>query len=180
MRPRSRRRNIGDQPRPSIAEPRGHLLQAVLEFAKGARDHPAVHRVAIVGSLTTSKPIPKDADVLVTIASFDSFDTLAQAGRRLMGTTQRINLGADIFLADIDNRYLGRICIHRECHVRATCFALTCGRIQHLRDDLNEITLAYALIASPPIVLLPKTVRRCVVPADVEALLLEQLDQLAT
>jgi hypothetical protein len=63
-------------------------------------------RIALIGSLSTSKPLPKDADVLVTIEDGLDLGRLA-AGRRLKGAAQQINLGADIFLADKEGRYLG-------------------------------------------------------------------------
>jgi hypothetical protein len=47
---------------------------------------------------------PKDADVLVTIDDTMDLDELARAGRRLKGSAQTINLGADIFLADASGR----------------------------------------------------------------------------
>jgi len=90
------------------------LLEAVLTFVRSARDCPGVLRIALVGSLTTPKPIPKDADVLVTIKADMDLAQLARCGRRLKGTAQTINLGGDIFLADESGRYLGRICHYRE------------------------------------------------------------------
>jgi len=51
----------------SVAEPRAPLLQAVLRFVLDVRICQGVLRMALVGSLTTEKPLPKDADVLVTI-----------------------------------------------------------------------------------------------------------------
>jgi ABC-type branched-subunit amino acid transport system substrate-binding protein len=44
-----------------------------------------------VGSLATSKAIPKDADVLVTINGTMDLGELARAGRRLKGSAQTIN-----------------------------------------------------------------------------------------
>jgi hypothetical protein len=57
-------------------------------------------RIALFGSLVTDKPVPKDADVLVTIDATMDLASLARLGRRLKGAAQTINLGADIFLAD--------------------------------------------------------------------------------
>lgn len=136
---------------------------------------PGVLRIALVGSLATSKPIPKDADVLVTIEATMELAPLARVGRRLKGQTQTINLGADIFLADEANQYLGRICHYRECHDRAACHALHCGVREHLNDDLQVVTLSPTLIRIPPIELWPRIVTRNVVPADTEALLLSEL-----
>ena len=163
-------------PSPSVAEPRQHLLIAVGAFVRSARDCPGVKRIALVGSLTTTKPIPHDADVLVTIDDAVDFDRLATAGRRLKGAGQTINLGADIFLADENGDYLGRICHYRECHPRVLCRAQHCGRRDHLNDDLHVVTLSRELVAAPPLELWPKLIRRLTVPADVEALLLADLE----
>jgi hypothetical protein len=136
-----------------------------------------VTRVALVGSLTTTKPIPHDADVLVSIDETIDFSRLALAGRRLKGAAQHINLGADVFLADERGHHIGRICGYRECHPRALCQAQHCGRRNHLNDDLHILTLPQDLIATPPLELWPSIVRRATVPADVEALLLADLEQ---
>ena len=93
-------RNQSYGPRPSVAEPRLALLLAVRSFVRAARTCSGVLRIALMGSLVTSKAIPKDADVLVTIDNTMDLDELARAGRRLKGSAQTINLGADIFLAD--------------------------------------------------------------------------------
>jgi hypothetical protein len=114
-------------PRRSVPNPRPHLLNAVLAFVRAARSTPGVLRIALLGSLATDKPVPKDADVLVTIDAAMDLDPLARLGRRLKGTAQTINLGADIFLADAAGRYMGRICHYRECRPRVACRALSCG-----------------------------------------------------
>ncbi len=120
----------------------------MLAFVRAARSSPGVLRIALLGSLATDKPVPKDADVLVTI-------------------------DAAIFLADGSDHYLGRICHYRECYARVACRALHCGQRQHLNDDLQIVTLSPALISAPPIDLWPRIVRRCAVPPDTEALLAE-------
>jgi hypothetical protein len=97
-----------------------------------------------LGSLTTDKPVPKDADVLVIVDADIDLAPLARIGRRLKGTAQTINLGADIFVADEARRYMGRICLYRECHPRVACRALNCGRRQCLNDDLQIVTLSPA------------------------------------
>jgi hypothetical protein len=160
-------------PRPSVPNPRPHLLDAVLAFVRAARSTPGVLRIALLGSLATDKPVPKDADVLVTI---DPAIDLARLGRRLQGTAQTVNLGADIFLANAAGRYLGRICHYRECHPRVACRALSCGLRQHLNDDLQIVTLSPALISAPPLELWPRILARCAVPADTHALLVAKLD----
>jgi hypothetical protein len=102
---------------------------------------------------------------------------LARAGRRLKGTAQTINLGADIFLADEDGRYLGRICHYRECHPRVAWLAQHCGLREHLNDDFHVGTLSKELLAAPPVDLWPNVIRRLTVPPDVEALLLTELER---
>jgi predicted nucleotidyltransferase len=159
-----------------VPDPRPQLLDAVLAFVRATRSMPGVLRIALLGSLATDKPVPKDADVLVTIDSAMDLAPLARLGRRLQGTAQTINLGADIFLADSTGRYLGRICHYRECWRRVACRALNCGLRQHLNDDLQTVTLSPTLIGAPPIELWPRIVARCVVPADTQAHLVAQLD----
>ena len=113
--------------------------------------------------------------MLVTIEDSLDLGPLARAARRLKGTAQQMNLGADIFLADAQGRYSGRICSYRECHPRVACRAQHCGRQAHLNDDLHVFTLAPALIESPPVELWPEIHRRVPVPSDVEELLLASL-----
>jgi hypothetical protein len=94
-----------------------------------------------------------------------------------MGSAQTINLGADIFLADVTGHYLGGVCHYRECHPRAACLAQHCGHREHLNDDLHVVTLSKDLLASPPVDLWPKVVRRLSVPTDVEEILLTDLER---
>jgi predicted nucleotidyltransferase len=79
---------------------RSFLLSEVSRFVKFARRCPGVRRIALVGSLTTDKRDPKDADVLVTVDDDADLTALATAGRRLKGRAQSRSKGADIFLAD--------------------------------------------------------------------------------
>ncbi len=164
-------------PSPSVTEPRRPLLLAVLSFVLAARALQGVQRISLLGSIVTTKPIPKDIDVLATIDGGMELTRLARDGRRLMGTAQTINLGADIFLADTAGCYLGRICHYRECHSRVLCRAQHCGQRDHLNDDLHVVTLSQKLIASPPVDLWPNVVRRVSIPADVENILLNELEQ---
>jgi hypothetical protein len=160
-----------------MADPRRHLLEAVLAFVRAAWSTPGVLRIALLGSLASDKPVPKDADVLVTIDTATDLAPLARLGRRLMGTAQTINLGADVFLADAAGRYIGRLCHYRVCRPRVACRALNCGLRQHLNDDLQIVTLSPALVTAPPIELWPRIVARCAVPADTQALLVAKLDE---
>ena len=170
-------RNRPHSPSPSVAEPRRPLLLAVLSFVRAAEACPGVRRVSLMGSIVTAKAIPHDIDVLVTIDTEMELSKLARAGRRLKGSAQTINLGADIFLADATDRYLGRICHYRECYPRALCLAQHCGQTDHLNDDLHIVTLSQELISSPPVDLWPKVVRRVTVPPDVESILLTKLER---
>jgi hypothetical protein len=175
MKRQSNRPQFG--PRPSVSDPRRHLLTAALSFVREARTLPGVLRIALVGSLATEKLVPKDADVLVTIDVAMDLSGLARVGRRLKGAGGSINLGADIFLADPDGRYIGRICRYRQCHPRVLCHALHCGQREHLNDDLQELTLGPALIAAPPLDLWPRIMRRVPVPPDTESLLVAELEK---
>jgi hypothetical protein len=51
------------------------------------------------------------------------------------------------------------------------------GRREHLNDDLHVVTLSKKLLAAPPVDLWPNVIRRLMVPADVEALLLTELER---
>jgi hypothetical protein len=164
-------------PSPSVAEPRRPLLLGAYSFVRAARLCPDVRRIALLGSIATAKPIPKDVDLLVMIERAMDLTELARAGRRLKGLAQTINLGADIFLADTAGHYLGRICQYRECHPRVACRAQHCGLRTHLNDDLHVVTLSRDLLASPPIELWPKVIRRLAVPDDLEEMLLTKLEQ---
>jgi hypothetical protein len=172
-----KRRNRSRAPSPSVAEPRRPLLLAVFAFVLAARACPGVQRISLLGSILTAKALPKDVDVLVTIDAATDLTKLSRSGRRLMGQAQTINLGADIFLVDMTGRYLGRICHYRECHPRVLCHAQHCGQRDHLNDDLHIVTLSQKLIASPPVELWPRVIRRLSVPTDVEEALLNKLDQ---
>lgn len=143
------------------------LLQAVLEFVRDARRQPDIQRIALIGSLTTSKPHPKDADVLVTLVSLDHLAGLAALGRKLKGAAQKHNLGADIFICTPDHQYLGRTCSYRECRPRVACTGQHCRPGGHLNDDLHLVTLPTELIRHPPIELWPNPECRIALPDDV-------------
>lgn len=164
-------------PQPSVAEPRPVLIGAVLEFTRAARACPAVKKIALIGSLATDKPIPKDADVVVTLADGADLEDIARLGRRLKGQAQAINLGADIFLADASGRYIGRVCGYRECFPRRLCEADHCGERQHLNDDLRNLTLADETIRDAAFELWPRVVRNAPAPPDLERLLLAELEK---
>jgi len=171
------RRHRPREPSPSVAEPRRPLLLWTFSFVRAASLCPGVRRIALLGSMTTAKAIPKDVDLLVTIDQITDLSQLARAGRRLKGSAQTINLGADIFVADTAGHYLGRICHYRECHPRVACRAQHCGLRPHLNDDLQVVTLSKDLLASPPVELWPKVARPLTLPADVEEILLTKLEQ---
>lgn len=175
----ARRRQQRDYgPRPSVPNPREVLLNEVRSFVIAASACAGVRRIALVGSLATTKPIPKDADVLVTLEPNLDLEGLAPIGRRLKGRCNTINLAADVFLAETDGRYIGRVCGFRECRIRTACEARSCrvGGRHRLNDDLHNVTLAPALIAAPPFDLWPQVARRVEAPEDVERLLLAPLE----
>lgn len=152
------------------------LIAEALAFARSASQLPGVSRVALVGSLTTGKPDPKDADLLVTVDDAMDLTPLAALGRKLSGRAQSLSRGADIFLADPAGNYLGRICRWRDCRpgVRQRCDALHCGRRQYLHDDLATIRLSVSLIAAPPVEIWPSLVARVPLPADLALALADQ------
>lgn len=153
---------------------RSFLVTAACGFVIGAAKLPGIIRIAMLGSLLTTKTNPKDADLLITVEDEADLAKLASAARKLKGRAQTRKRGADIFLANGSSSYLGRICHWRECArgVRMACKAQHCGRREFLHDDLHVLNLAPSLVASPPLELWPHVVRRVELPPDVEELLL--------
>jgi hypothetical protein len=157
------------------------LLELTVAFVHTARNCPGVARIALIGSIVTPKPWPKDVDLLVSVAPKVDMSRLAKAGRRLKGSAQaKLNSGADVFLADTTGRYLGRVCHYRECHSRVLCRALHCGAVPHLNDDLDAVCIAEDIIATPPVELWPNAVARVPLPGDVKQLLLAPLRREST
>jgi hypothetical protein len=84
---------------------RTFLLQGVRRFVERAVNLPGIERIALVGSLTTPKPMPKDTDVLVTVtvATTQDLHALAKAARSLKGHAQTrersIGAGRAVMLA---------------------------------------------------------------------------------
>ena len=156
---------------------RPHLLAGVLAFTQAACRITGVTHIALIGSLATNKPEPKDADMLVTVADDADLTLLAAYGRKLLGHAQTRNRGGEVFLANPQGDYLGRTCPWKLCApgIRISCDALHCGWRPYLHDDLGAIELRRELIAKPPIELWPHVVAHVTPPKDVEALLLAPL-----
>jgi hypothetical protein len=161
-------------PRPPT---RLRLIAEVLAFTRAARQLPGVSRIALIGSLTTEKLEPKDADLLVTVADDADLTALATLGRRLQGHAQQFNRGGDVFLADPAANYIGRTCHWKDCRpgIRQSCDALHCGQRHYLHDDLGSVRLKKELVAAPPVELWPQVTARVPVPEDVEQGLLGPL-----
>jgi hypothetical protein len=155
------------QPPPSN---RALLIAEVLSFVRAASGLPGVLRIAVIGSLTTDEPDPKDVDMLVTVADDADLAPLAKLARKLQGHAQGFNRGGEVFLADHEDNYLGRTCPWKRCGpgIRASCDALHCGRRHYLHDDLETICLSKDLVSLPPLELWPEVVTRVPVPEDVE------------
>lgn len=158
---------------------RSALIRLAGAFVGEAIRIHGVSRIALVGSITTTKPDPKDIDLLVSIEDGTDLAPLAVHGRRLKGMAQSLGKGADIFLANTCGHYLGRICEWRDCRpgVRIRCDALHCGRRPYLHDDLQTVRLPDSIIGNPPIALWPELVPNVPVPPDVERVLLRQLQK---
>lgn len=146
---------------------RRHLLAGAATFVERVKRLQGIQRIAVIGSIATPKREPNDVDLLITLATTGVVPEIAAAGRKLLGHAQQIGRGADIFLADVAGRYLGRTCPWRECApgIRRACEAQHCGG--HLYDDLHVIRLDPEIIASPPLELWPQVVVRQAVPPDV-------------
>ncbi len=162
---------------PSVPDARLRLLQLTLSFVIKASAVSGVSRIALIGSLTTGKVVPKDTDLLVTITDAVALEQLATLGRKLSGGAQSFNCGADVFLATPDGNYLGRTCHWKECRpfIRVSCDALHCGLHPYLHDDLETIKLDRDLILAPPLELWPQLVRWVNLPEDVGQALIQPL-----
>ena len=149
---------------------RQHLLDALRRFVGSVRQLAGVRRIALLGSIVTAKPDPKDIDILVVVADDADLAPLATCSRRLQGHAQSVNRGADVFLADERGAYIGRTCRWKDCRpgVRQACDALHCGRRTYLHDDLAAIRLNRDVVLSPPVTLWPSVERRGQLPPDVE------------
>jgi predicted nucleotidyltransferase len=149
---------------------RKELLDGLRRFVVSVRQMSGVQRIAILGSIVTTKPDPKDIDVLVVVADDADLAPLAMCARRLQGHAQSFNRGADVFLADQRGTYIGRTCHWKDCRpgVRRSCDALHCGRRPYLHDDLDAITLNSTLVHAPPVTVWPYVERRGQLPADVD------------
>ena len=147
---------------------REFLIVEAFRFIHRVIRIPGVRRVAIIGSLTRPKADPKDIDILITVDDETDLTALATTARKLKGTAQTRNKGADIFLANPSGKYIGRICHWRECGpgIRATCDAQNCGRRYYLHDDLYDITLDPQLVKEPPVEVWPKVVCRVLAVSD--------------
>jgi len=149
---------------------RHFLLREALNFIRRASKLEGVKRIALVGSLTTEKPKPKDLDLLVTIDATLDMAELAAIGRKAKGRAQSQNSGADIFLCNEAGEYLGRT-RYRVCHVRMACRGMQCRSGSYLRDDFVEVRLLPDLIKDPPCILWPAVTYREPIPKDVKELL---------
>src|SRR5688572_25367190 len=94
---------------------RAFLIAEVFRFIDRIVAIPGLRRIAMVGSLLSSKADPKDVDILITIDNEADLTALATAARSLKGITQSKNKGADVFLANPAGQYIGRICHWRRC-----------------------------------------------------------------
>ena len=112
---------------------RRELLDALRSFVAAARQIVGVRRIALLGSIVTIKPNPKDIDVLVAVADDADLTALATCARRLQGQAQSFNRGADVFLADergtsSDGRATGET-VGLACGGRVTPFIAVGGHI---------------------------------------------------
>ncbi len=164
---------------PPMPNKRADLLRAVLAFVRDSHRLSGVRRIALLGSLVTSKSIPKDVDVLVEVDDGFPLDKLAHLSRKLLGTTLQTgdSCGADVFLCDPGGEYLGRICSSKSCPpgIRRSCQAKHCGRRKYLCDDLQNVHLDSLLLAEPPLSLWPEIVARSEIADDVLEILVAGL-----
>ena len=72
---------------------RERLIAEVLAFVRTASRLPGIKCLALIGSLTTEKADPKDADLLVTVTDDADLAPLAALSRKLQGHAQSMNKG---------------------------------------------------------------------------------------
>ncbi len=162
---------------------RGRLISETLTFVRrliGLENEPPMNgliRISLIGSLATSKPDPKDIDLLLTVSDDMALAPLASRTRRLRTNVESIDRSVDIFLCNPGGEYIGRVCKRRDCRPggRLRCHALHCGRRPFLHDDLQLISLPHSLIALPPVDLWPRLTVRADIPVDLEIGLIEPL-----
>jgi predicted nucleotidyltransferase len=123
---------------------REQLLSHLPWFVSAVTKLSGIRRVALLGSITTSKQNPKDIDFLVVVEDDVDLEPLARLGRKIKGRAQQMNRGADIFLAGTRGKYIGRTCSWKECRAgkRISCDALNCGKRPYLHDDLETVSLS--------------------------------------
>lgn len=149
------------------------LLHGVDFFVRRAVHLNGVQKIALVGSLASTKPAPKDADIVVWVEDAMDLAPLAALGRQLIGRMQSHGRGADIFLVNSRSEYIGRTCLWKECRpgIRAACDADHCGQRPYLHDDLGTVSLTPQLLADSSVVLWPDGDVELVTPMDLGALI---------
>lgn len=147
---------------PIEQDTRAFLIAEVFRFIERIVGTPGVKRIAMLGSLLSSKDNPKDLDILITIDTEINLTALAKSARRLKGIAQSKNKGADLFLANSVGQYIGRICHWSRCgpRFRVTCDARNCGLREYLHDDLDDLNLDPLLVKEPPLEIWPTVVYR--------------------
>ena len=155
-----------------LPEPRRALLLAVCSFVRAARICPGVRRIALMGSLVTNKPIPKDADVLVTIDDTTDLTGLARAASAPQGVCSNHQPSSLMRLGVTSDAFASIASAIRAWHASPSIAdAAPTSTMTHV------VTLSKELLAAPPIDLWPDVVRRLKVPPDVDALLLTELER---
>ncbi|RPI01528.1 MAG: hypothetical protein EHM72_06285 [Calditrichaeota bacterium] len=165
---------------PQISEIRTKLLENLAQFIPACIKIPGIMRISLIGSLCTTKPDPKDIDVLIFIKDDADLTPLAALTRKLNGRVQSYNHNADVFLADCQGQYLGRVCLYKNCGpgFRCSCDALHCGARKYLHDDLKTIILTRELVSSPPLELWPTILARFSIPIDVDIIIIRPLREI--
>jgi predicted nucleotidyltransferase len=156
-----------------MSRPRGadrtELLAALRWFLDRVRTLPGIESVALIGSLATEEPNPKDLDVLVMVEPGADLAALAQLGRQAAGRRQHGVWGVDLFLGE-NGRHIGRACKFREPHPRVSCGRFRCVPGRPFLCDTSEVfTLDAGLISAPPLTLYPAPKAAAALPADVRA-----------
>ena len=160
---------------------RESLLYALNWFLDEVKQFKEVRQVALIGSICTNKPNPKDIDLLISIKPKTDLKKLATLRRKTQGRIGQGLLGTDMFIVE-DGRYLGRLCRYREPWPRVVCCNdnLICDRTRnYLCNTSNNFSIDKSIINNPPITIYPKFSTTIEIPNDVGKVLHPYISQTA-
>lgn len=119
--------------RPDWFEERGPIFQrATDQFVAHLADKPGVSRILLIGSVARGEPRPADLDLAVIVANAEEAAPLVSLAKRRLSQITHL---ADVFVFDVAENYLGRICQRSpsNCPTRSVECIPGCGAIKCLK-----------------------------------------------